>query len=179
MTTIAYAGNGHIAADSRRCSGDLISPVAVDKILLVQHNGKRYLVGMSGTPGFIAELVKHHLLREARQIAGIDRLFVASNPDTANASSAIVVHLDEEAGHRVYHLDPNGLADDITGVPWAVGSGREYAMGAMAANADAQQAVAIAARFDAWTGGPIRSVSIEAMKRAPASNFKPLHASGA
>lgn len=178
MTTIAYSGNGHIAADSRRCSGDLIAPMSTDKLLLVQHIGKRYIVGMAGTPGFVVELLKHHLHRDARLIAGVDRLFTASNPSDDNRGSAIVVHLEAEGGHRVYYVDANGLADDITGIPWAIGSGREYAIGAMAQGADAEQAVAIAARFDAWTGGAIKSLPIETMKRAPLANFLTLTASG-
>jgi hypothetical protein len=41
----------------------------------------------------------------------------------------------------------------------AFGSGREYALGAMAMGADARLAVKIAARFDPATGGKIRAFS--------------------
>ena len=155
-------------------NGDTTLPVGRKKIRMIQHGGKRYLAGMSGTPGTGIELVKHHLHRDARMIAGVDRSFIASDTSEESRSSAIVVHLEAGDGHRVYFIDCNGLAEDITGVPWAIGSGREYAIGAMAQGADAEQAVAIAARFDPYTGGAIKTVPIESMKRAPLSNFLPL-----
>ena len=44
---------------------------------------------------------------------------------------------------------------------YATGSGCEYALGAMAAGADARQAVLIAARFDMYTGDGVDSFSLE------------------
>lgn len=39
---------------------------------------------------------------------------------------------------------------------WAIGSGSDIAMGAMAAGASAEEAVALVAKHDLYTGGPIR-----------------------
>lgn len=47
----------------------------------------------------------------------------------------------------------------------AIGSGAKIAMGAMAMGATAEQAVAVAAQFDVYTGGKIETLSIRSPSR--------------
>lgn len=46
----------------------------------------------------------------------------------------------------------------ITSAFYAIGSGASFALGAMANGASAEQAVKIAAKFDAYTGGVVRTL---------------------
>jgi ATP-dependent protease HslVU (ClpYQ) peptidase subunit len=65
--------------------------------------------------------------------------------------AALVLHPD---GRLVYHTDsdPEGTA---TGIPNAIGSGCEVAIGAMLAGLSPEKAVEIAAARDVYTGGTI------------------------
>lgn len=77
---------------------------------------------------------------------------------------------DLNEGSSLLLVDPKGRAYYLT---WpylrrlqinekfaAIGSGSHFAMGAMAAGADARQAVAIAARFDPNTGGGVNVLRV-------------------
>lgn len=57
---------------------------------------------------------------------------------------------------RFFHLEA-----DFT----AIGSGSKIAMGAMAMGATAEQALAVAAQFDVYTGGKIETLSIRSPSR--------------
>jgi ATP-dependent protease HslVU (ClpYQ) peptidase subunit len=65
--------------------------------------------------------------------------------------AALVLHPD---GRLVYHTDsdPEGT---VTGIPNAIGSGCEIAIGAMLAGLSPERAVEIAADRDVYTGGTI------------------------
>lgn len=43
---------------------------------------------------------------------------------------------------------------------FAIGSGAEYALGAMERGATAEEAVVVAAKYDAWTDAPVMAVSV-------------------
>lgn len=62
---------------------------------------------------------------------------------------------------RVFFMDTNLCPYEIEAPFHAIGSGREFALGAMAAGASAEQAVAIAAQLDTNTGGDITVVNTE------------------
>jgi hypothetical protein len=73
-------------------------------------------------------------------------------PDTLADSSTILI------------VDPRGRAFTFEGSPvrlplrdkiWALGSGADFALGAMAMGADARTAVKVACRFDVYSGGRI------------------------
>ncbi len=159
MTTIAYDGES-IAADSRMVQGEsLIVPRGVEKIRLIRAEGSRYVAAISGLPGLGMELVQHHIA--GRTLGGMSRLFCPTTRSEGDTASAIVAHLDAQGGVRVYSVDAAGLATEITKGAFAIGSGREYALGAMASGASASDAVEVASKFDVFTGGPVRSVSLE------------------
>lgn len=58
-------------------------------------------------------------------------------------------------GEAYYANNSFLIAGPLTGEYFAIGSGSDYAQGAMAMGASAEQAVEIAARFDVWSGAPI------------------------
>ena len=49
---------------------------------------------------------------------------------------------------------------------WAIGSGAEYAMGAMAAGKSARQAVEIACKYDPNSNGPVKTATVRKRKTA-------------
>lgn len=72
------------------------------------------------------------------------------------------------------HVDPKGnvFCYDSRVYPYkleaefvALGSGCDFAKGAMAAGASAKKAVQIAGRFDGFTGGPTNTLSLEDCKK--------------
>lgn len=46
------------------------------------------------------------------------------------------------------------------GKTFAIGSGCKYAMAAMACGKTPAEAVKVAAKFDCFTGGPVRSIAV-------------------
>lgn len=61
-------------------------------------------------------------------------------------------------GGRVEYLEDDGCVLDITGIPFALGSGAHFALAAMACGKTAQEAVYLASTFDPHTGGPVEDV---------------------
>lgn len=137
MTTIAWDGRS-LAAD--RQSSYHCNPVAK-----IEHNAYG-LVGASGDFDLgLAVMV---------WLAG-------NGPKPAIPSDATltVLHVDHDGKARIYH---NALVPIPAGLPFfAIGSGRDYAMGAMAMGASAEEAVRIAARFDESTGGDVDVLTLE------------------
>lgn len=66
----------------------------------------------------------------------------------------------EISGGRVWHYD-KGLVPIEVGFPTAIGSGADYAMGAVLSGASPKQAVEVAKKLDPRTGGRIRLVVIK------------------
>lgn len=75
------------------------------------------------------------------------------NPDDT------IVHLRLDGTLRVYEGDFYYDHDPTRFRAW--GHGMEFAMGAMAQGATAEEAIGIAARFDAYTGGTILALRLE------------------
>lgn len=73
--------------------------------------------------------------------------------DEDMAVQLLIVHPDE----RVVYLEKDLLECPIEGEFFAIGSGTEGALCAMAAGASAEQAVEIVSRFDMYTNGPVRT----------------------
>lgn len=137
LTTIAYDGKT-IAADSK-ISGDINSRSS--KLLTLLS-----LPGAFG--GFAGDVAEAH--RFFRQFDG--------EPDSAPAGDydVLVVYPDG----RVVHHNGSGLSLDVTGQRYGLGSGSEYAMGAMAAGKSATEAVEIACELDNDSGGPVETMKV-------------------
>lgn len=129
MTTIAW--DGRVLAADTQCS---IHRMSTEKLHRLADGS---LVGMAGNSGTCLRVVK---ALDAGEVEPFDP--------------------GEYAYLRVW---PDGRAEFSTGdgaVPmqqpyFAIGSGADYAMGALAMGADAMAAVRIAALFDSHTGGRV------------------------
>lgn len=154
MTTIAYR-DGIMAADSRICQG---SAILGDVKKCWAHEGKIYAV--SGTfPKLLA--VQQYIESGGRD--GAEALPITDGDD---GSEACVI-MAETSGIFIYEavLRRPGGGVSVSWAPLdapfhAVGSGAAYAIGAMAQGATAEEAVAIACRFDIYSGGRIRTLRL-------------------
>lgn len=146
MTTIAFDGKC-LAADSRG-GGGFIEPVEYQKIF----DCGEFVVAGSGNWAAVQRWVDWFQ-------AGADK---ADYPDWGDRLSGVFVVSRKTGLMQVWGPgDPHPSVDWHSG-PNALGSGEEFAMGAMLAGATASEAVEIASRLDPHTGGPIRVVWTEA-----------------
>lgn len=142
MTTIAYK-DGIVAYDSRTSAGSVITNDNADKHY--ERNGVHFF--MCGTladyEAFFAafEGAKPEIDPDVNCLALIDgKAFICGY----------------EAGKGVWR-SPIDMAQS-----YAIGSGSEFAWGAMDCGASAYQAIEIAAKRDAGTGGKIRVYQVSA-----------------
>lgn len=139
MTTIAYK-DGIVAYDGLMMFGDYIYQTDFDKC---EDHGAIFFC--SGNPDDAEKFIDFWM-------SGIEPL---QKPDV----EMIVV----EDG-VVYQAVMDGTADmqktELTR-PWAIGSGWQFAVGAMDAGVSAEDAVRVAACRDPMTGGTIRTYQIE------------------
>lgn len=142
MTTIAYK-DGVIAYDSRVTRGSLIDHDDYEK--LIHRGGHRFL--MTGAGCEFSALIDEYL--------GVR---IGDKPLEANG---LVV-----TNGRLYQIGRDAESgfwvDDVwLERPFAIGSGRDFALAAMDMGATAREAVEAAAKRDVYTGGTIRTVLID------------------
>lgn len=146
MTTIAYR-DGTLAADTRAVSGDHRPMGHQQKIFRTNDGG---MVGVATAhPGLTEEIAlwlaaDKHSDREP-QIGDRNFEMLEVTPD----------------GLVLYYCNNFTPAGPLTGAYFAIGSGAEYAIGAMAMGATAEEGVIIAAANDPYTRAPIQKLSIE------------------
>ena len=139
MTTVAFDGET-LAADSLQV-GQCIDQIHSEKIC--QHGS--LIAGFAGEvqQGIIA-------LRWLK-----DQSKPKPSPQDLKEMSALIIR-----DGKAYHM--SDMCELIpVGKPCAIGSGGEFAMGAMLAGATAIEAVKIAAKLDVNTGGKVRSIKIK------------------
>lgn len=145
MTTIAYK-DGILSFDSRITSGSVMHGWMVKGKIVGQH-----LVAASGA---------------AQDIQAFFDWFEAGADQKKKADFGLY---DREADLCALVVDAKGkvtIYEDrvypifIEHLFYAVGSGAEIAIGAMAAGKSAAESVRLASKFDSATGGPIRSLKI-------------------
>lgn len=160
MTTIAFK-NGYMAADSRGYSGSE-RPIGSKSKLFDLPDGS--VLGIStDKPGF-SELVGKYI-REAIEAGETERPWLAlSTADFAGFGfhEFSFYALLARPGNKVYYFDdalfPSGPLD----APYfAIGTGSNYAMGAMYSGASAFEAVGAACKFDIWSGGEVKCVLVQ------------------
>jgi len=139
MTTIAYK-DGVVAYDSLVTVGRRkhLEPAKVFK-------WNKALIGMCGADCPTNDVVKHWL----NKLLAEPQVTKLKNSDF----ELLIIPLDGRL--RLLYSDGRGLFLDKPF--YAIGSGSDYAMGAMAHGASAEEAVRIAAVFDTATGGKIRT----------------------
>ena len=147
MTTIAFDAKGFIAADSQTTFGN--NERAQRPTTKIVHIGDA-LYAFAGLSSAKAALIQWHA-------SGADP---DKQPKFATGPTYDWYMLVIRAGAptRYYHEgSPYGVEIDP---PFALGSGGDYALGAMGAGADAKEAVVIATHLDVKTGGEIQVVNI-------------------
>jgi hypothetical protein len=152
MTTIATDGKS-MAADGRGCIHDTIAGDRGQKIYRLKDNS---LFSLSGAT-YAADLFVEWLDEGADP---------SKFPENMGEYGAIHLLTDGEAH---YYNQDSKRAWRLVDCPFAVGSGREFAMGAMMAGASPAQAVRIAATRDPFTGGIVTSYTLSGKKNVPKS----------
>ena len=139
MTTVAYDGRS-MAADKQMNTGNMKHPHAGSKIQRGTYRGEPALYGGSGTTVFLSAVIDWLIAGESAE----------HKPDLPGPDDTFTVVVATAAGVFEYidSLRPIFLGD----IPWAIGSGAEYAFGAMDAGACAKRAVEIACGRDCSSG---------------------------
>jgi len=141
LTTIAYK-DGVVAADSQRSSGY----IRVGETVKIVQNAAGDIAGGCGSDAFCAAFQEWFLGGEQTEMA---------KPETEEGSSGRGIIF--RANGWIEELDGDGWSKIIATL-YAVGSGRELAMGAMAFGATPEEAIAVAAEYDVYTGGRVVSL---------------------
>lgn len=143
MTTIAYR-NGVMAADSRGYSGNR---TPVGQKVKVEKLEDGTLLGASCTIAGGAEAIRRWY------VDGMPKEVPYALPESF---TLLVVKPNGEA---FYGNDAHMLAGPLNDSFYAIGSGSDYALGAMQMGADAKTAVEVACKLDVWSDCPIYCVS--------------------
>lgn len=144
MTTIVYR-NGILAADTRAYSGDK-TPVGSKTKIHQLEDGT--LVGIS-TTNVGGDSLLLDWVRRGSPIPATSDL----KPDTF---MMLMVKTD---GTVWYANDNLAWSGPLRAEFFAIGSGNQFALGALAAGADALQAVRIACDLDPWSSAPIDTLN--------------------
>jgi len=150
MTTIAYS-HGVLAFDELVTTGTArFAKVKKSRAM----NG--FLVGCAGETrmcmAFMDWLEAH--LERSQTLLSMPKDMLLGEDDYP--FSALVINRDG----RVFSYDGFGHPYEVEGPFFAIGSGRDYAVGAMDMGATAKEAVSVAIKWDVMTGGEVQSLSL-------------------
>lgn len=146
MTTVAYR-DGVLAADSRAYSGDKV-PIGTKAKIHRLEDGTIYGISTNNVGG-------DAVLR--RWVEG-GCLPADSGDLKPDSFELLVVRPSGEVFYANGNLD---LTGPLSAQFWSIGSGNEYALGAMARGADAEDAVRVGCELDPWSDGPITILRLE------------------
>lgn len=175
MTTAAWDGKT-LASDSMSTIGT--TPVnGQTKILALRRPsvGSGMLVACAGTWGQGMRLVRSFCANWRTIVQG-ERL-ISCDPVVGEDGATVILVVIRPTADRLwtaYLITRDGEITDITGRKWAIGSGGEFAMGAMAMDAGAIKAVRIAAELDVHTNNVPQSVNVKDFINLGPSEFKEL-----
>jgi ATP-dependent protease HslVU (ClpYQ) peptidase subunit len=143
MSVIAY--DGHTLAADRQGTCDEMR-VTIRKVRRLSDGT---LLGFVGGYGQGVAMVKWYE-------SGANPASLPTSQAGENFAQLIVVKTTGE----VIEYDQNGVAVEVIDCPMAWGSGREFAMGALAMGADARKAIEIASRFSTVCGLGVEAFDI-------------------
>lgn len=139
MTTVAYNHKDkEIAVDGQCTSGTTIVSDSCVKLYRFDSGWAAFCGSVADIPTYLAILNRVPVEGDLSRL-DCDCIVV---PDNRNPYSLLF----DSLGDRV--------ADDIKG-NWALGSGREFALGALHAGASARDAVKAAIKYDIYSGGRV------------------------
>ena len=151
MSTITYR-DGVMASDSRGYSGTS-GPIGAKQKIYVLADGTK--VGISSRAPGQSEAFAAWIEKGSP---------VDDKPGFELDLVALVVRPD---GQVFYYFDSWYPAGPVFAEYYSVGSGRDYALAAMACGRTAEEAIGVAALFDPWTGGSVLSTRPGALKEPP------------
>lgn len=143
MSTICYR-DGIMAADSRAFSGGRTPIGAKMKIHRLKDGS---LFGVSSPVVGLPEALRDWFN------AGAD---VEAQPANLDFHALLI----KPDGEVFYYSDSVFPSGPLAGAFWAIGSGEQFALGAMAFDADAVQAATIAADMDTMSAAPIVAMAL-------------------
>lgn len=146
MTTIVFRA-GILAADSRGYSGTK-TPIGDKRKIFATPDGE--LAGVSSALPGVSEAFRSWLLAGASP---------DSWPAALTDKDFVALVVDPASQARLYNSSP--LPSGPLQAPYfAIGSGEQYALGALLMGASAEEAVAAAIEMDVWSGGPITTLKL-------------------
>lgn len=148
MTTIAYR-DGIMAADSRAYAGSK-HPIGTKAKIHRLADGS--LFGASSSK--VGQCDKLRRIVEERGVT-------ATLDDDVPVQAIVVC----PSGEIWYFNDNDSFSGPVDAEFIAIGSGEEYAHGAMMMGADAARAVEIAIACDPWTGGQVQMLNLHEIQR--------------
>ena len=139
MTTIAYNHRDkELASDSQGTSGSITSPEKFTKIVRLSY-------GWAAFAGSIMDLPSYVKVLEGEDIAG----------DKTKLGCGVIVVPDKGDPYNFWIDSLGHVSKEVIKNSWAIGSGRQFALGAMAVGASAKDAVKAAIKYDMHSGGRI------------------------
>lgn len=147
MTTVAWDGKT-MAADKQMTLGNMRHSNIQGKILRGEYHGLPALFAGAGTKVYSAAVIEW-------LAAGMPAEHKPEMPETPDSFTVVVV---TEPGLYLY-------VDSLRPIPlgpckYAIGTGEDYARGAMAAGASAKRAVEIACTFDVNSGMGVDTLTL-------------------
>lgn len=170
MTTIAYR-DGILAADSLGDRGGLRT--VCDKVYQVSGDcdgAIGVLIAGSGIVWRIQDIVKQCEKMALENTSPRLWPFIASNfydahHDRASDDTPSCLLIEQSTGNVVWLEGPRFKPVTFPHDYLSIGSGRDFALGAMAQGATAQKAIEIACSLDTYSGGPVVAYDCKAGKR--------------
>ena len=142
MTTIVFR-DGVLAADTRAYSGSP-SPIGFKQKIHAGPDGSLY--GVSTAQPGLSEQISAWLMADPDQKAD-------TQPHVGEKGFQALEITPE--GEVYYYCDSFSPSGPLMGNWFAIGSGEDYAIGALLMGATAEEAVEVAMQCDAWTGGDV------------------------
>lgn len=159
MSVIVYH-NGIMASDTRAYSGNS-HPVGNKMKIHRLKDGS--LLGMSSSTPGLPEEFKAWLERGAN--------YEDYGPTDVDIEALLV----KPDGSVYLYYNSYYRAGPLVGQTFTIGSGKKYALGAIAAGCDAAQAVEVAISCDPFCGGPVAVLPlVEARPEAPVAETQPV-----
>lgn len=146
MTTAVYR-DGILAMDSRAYAGDK-HPIGTKNKIKRLADGSLLAVSsrLTGQPESFARWCESKKQPHLAELEG----------DKTYGVQALLIRTD---GSVYYWNDGSCFSGPLEAPYFAIGSGEEYAMGALMMGATAEEAVSIACRSDVWSDFPVVSVA--------------------
>lgn len=163
MTTIAYDGKT-LVSDSQSSIGDLKYEADCQK--LFPDVGPFVVLGVAGSYQDCMDIIE--VISEYNKINHIRSLDFKELDWKAE-----MIGITHEG--QVWHYSGNRSFELRADVPYAVGSGADYALGAMAVGATATEAVLAAAKLDLYTNEVLQVAEIKLEGDTPEEDTKVLH----